>query len=238
VLRGRLEDFRLTDICRLIANARETGTMYVEGPLGEGAIYFTSGHVCHARSSRVTNGFGRTLVDRGALSADDLLRSVEICTVTGESLEQALVTYGFVVPDELRSAVLDQLEQVALDLFSFPSGRFEFASGIELPTTYPVAVPVDALIERAERAVSVRRLGSRVPVRTDAILLDPESPTDALLLSLVDGRTTIKDIAASLGVDILDALRSFYRLLTAGLVDVAPSSTVIDLSERRASLSG
>jgi hypothetical protein len=38
-------------------------------------------------------------------------------------------------------------------------------------------------------------------------------------------------------VDVVDALRSFYRLLTAGLVDVAPAgedpAVVIDLREER-----
>jgi hypothetical protein len=239
MLRGRLEDFEVTDICRLIANARETGALHLEGPLGEGAIYFTSGHVCHARSSRVTNGFGRALVSQGALSGDDLLRAVEICTVTGETLEQALISYGFVLPDDLHAALLDQLEQVALDLFSFPNGRFYFAPGEALATANSLTVPVDGLIAKVDRAASVLRLGACIPIRTDAVVLDHDSPTDGVLLSLMDGATSIRDIAATLGVDVLDALRSFYRLLTAGLVDVSPSGSelvTVDLREGRATL--
>jgi hypothetical protein len=240
MLRGRLEEFHLTDICRLIANARETGCLQIEGPLGEGAIYFSGGHISHARSSRVTNAFGRALVSRGVLSGDDLLSAVEICTVTGEPLEVALVSYGFVVQDEVQEAVLEQLEQVVLDLFSYPSGRFDFDAGAEFPQISGVSVPVDALIEKVERTASVQRLGACIPVRGDTVVLDLPFATDAVFFSLIDGKSSINEIAATLGIDLLDALRSFYRLITDGLVDVVASDETvrsIDLRTRRAFLS-
>jgi hypothetical protein len=75
-----------------------------------------------------------------------------------------------------------------------------------------------------------------VPVGTSTVRLESIPADDAVFLSLADGRTNIKEIAARIGVDVVDALRSFYRLLTAGLVDVTSKSAdpeVIDLREAR-----
>jgi len=236
VLRGRLEDFHLPDICRLIANSRETGVLHVDGTEGAGAIFFACGHVRHARSSRVGSGFGRDLVARGALSDDDLRRAVEICTVTGEPLDHALVAYGFVLPGDVHAVLLEQLKRTTIDLFSLARGRFEFEAGARLPEGFPVAVPVEALLETARRSLRVRRLEGFMPVRTSVIRLDSVPAGDAVFLSLADGGTSIKEIAARIGVDVVDALRSFYRLLTAGLVDVNSEDArpeVIDLREER-----
>lgn len=236
VLRGRIEDFHLTDICRLIANSHETGILHVEAPEGTGAIFFACGYVRHARSSRVGSGFGRDLVAQGALAEDDLQRAVQICTVTGEPLEAALVAYGFALPGEVHAATVEQLKRTAVDLFSIARGRFEFEAGGHLPEGFPVAVPVEALLEAARRSISVRRIEGYIPVRVSAVGLDAVPADDAVFMSLADGRTTIKEIAARIGVDVVDALRSFYRLLTAGLVDVNSGSSapeVIDLREER-----
>jgi hypothetical protein len=236
VLRGRIEDFHLSDICRLIANSRETGILHVEASEGTGAIFFACGFVRHARSSRVGSGFGRELVAQGTLAEDDLQRAVQICTVTGEPLEAALVAYGFALPGEVHAATLEQLKRTAIDLFSMARGRFEFEAGSHLPEGFPVAVPVEALLEAARRSLSVRRIEGYVPVRASAVGLDAVPADDAVFMSLADGQTTIKEIAARIGVDVVDALRSFYRLLTAGLVDVNSGSSepeVIDLREER-----
>ena len=236
MFRGRLEDFHLTDICRLIANSRETGALHVDAPEGSGAMFFACGYVRHARSSRVGSGFGRKLVAQGALSEDDLQRAVQICTVTGEPLDHALVAYGFVLPGDVHEALLEHLKQAAIDLFSLTCGRFEFQTSAQLPEGFPVAVPVEGLLESARNSLRLRRLEAYVPVRTFAIALDAVQADDAVLMSLADGRTSIKEIAARIGVDVVDALRSFYRLLTAGLVDVVSESAepkVIDLREER-----
>jgi hypothetical protein len=82
----------------------------------------------------------------------------------------------------------------------------------------------------------LRRLENYIPVRTSTIALDVIPADDAVMMSLADGHTPIKEIAARIGVEVVDALRSFYRLLTAGLVDVAPHAAdpeVIDLREER-----
>jgi hypothetical protein len=234
VLRGRLEDFHLTDICRLIANARETGVLHVDATEATGDMFFASGHLRHARSS-IGSGFGRDLVERGSLSEDDLRRAVQICTVTGEPLDHALVAYGFALPGEVHEALLEQLKRAAIDLLSLTRGRFEFHTGAQVPEDSTVAVPVEAVLDAARLTVRVRRLETYIPVRTSAIGLDSVPAADAVFMSLADGRTTIKEIAARIGVDVVDALRSFCRLLTAGLVDVAPAggdpAVVIDLRE-------
>jgi hypothetical protein len=226
MLRGRLEDFHLTDICRLIANSRETGALHVDADEGNGALFFACGHVRHARSSRVGSGFGLELVSQGALSEDDLQRAVQICTVTGEPLDHALVAYGFALAGEVHAALLEHLKRAAIDLFSLTRGRFEFEPGAHLPEGFPVAVPVEAVLETARRSLTLRRLETYIPVRTSTIALDVIPADDAVMMSLADGRTPIKEIAARLGVEVIDALRSFYRLLAAGLVDVPPIAPI------------
>jgi hypothetical protein len=147
-----------------------------------------------------------------------------------------LVAYGFVLPGEVQAALRERLRGTAIDLFSFTRGRFEFEAGAQLPDGFPVAVPVEALLDTARRSLRVRRLEGLVPVGTSTVRLESIPADDAVFLSLADGRTNIKEIAARIGVDVVDALRSFYRLLTAGLVDVTSKSAdpeVIDLREAR-----
>ena len=77
-LNGRLEDLNLLKILQIVAFAKKTGTLKVEGNIARGAVLFRDGRVLCALSSSTTPILspmaGRTLDQSRALLLEDEIR--------------------------------------------------------------------------------------------------------------------------------------------------------------------
>jgi hypothetical protein len=227
LLKGRLEELSLLDMCRLVRNAGETGVLTVRGDGGSGLIYFASGRIRHARSSRVPVGFARDLVVRGQLSEDQLRRVTELCAKSGEPIEKALVSHGLVSKDAVDTALRREALAAALDLLRWDSGSFEFDQGTRLEGAHPASLEVDELVSKAQyldaidglekSVVRVARLSAASGSGDRAPALRPHQWH---VLALVDGRRTVLQIVQEARVNLLTVAEALLGLLEVGVVSL------------------
>jgi hypothetical protein len=230
MLTGTLDDFDLRHVFRLLSFAHKTGKLTVAGPAGGGRIYFRGGRVYHAESDVLREGFGRKLVRAGKLTELELRRTLEYCAAHRTGLGDALVTRGLVALEDLEGALREEIEEVVLGLFHNDRGRFSFEDDVLADSDTVIQVHVESLIE--EDFDIVRR---QVPALNPAFVKASISSgpprggemeisitgEEWSLIALIDGRRSIGEIAARLGIDEVSVTHGLRRLLTVGLVTLA-----------------
>ena len=245
MLRGRLEDFALIDIMRLISNAGESGVLNVRTPAGRGRIVFAEGAIEFAESPR-SLGFGRDLVGMGSLTEDQLARLIERCAGTGEALEDVLADTGWVGLEKLREALRRELENAFFDILSWRQGDFDFEMGLHPVRNLRLAVDVGEIAARAGDVKDDYGLQAGVPVRSfRAISGEMESNVvlsgdEWRFVAAIDGRATVAEVARRAGL-ARDGLREMLEdLVSKGLIELAPPEEVriIDLREQTRDTAG
>lgn len=113
-------------------------------------------------------------------------------------------------------------------LLSWPDGNFMFEPGIA-SIDRSIEKPLDLLMAESARAASEREAIRRVIPSTDAIpRLVPELPLPSMtieaadwrILALMDGRTSIANLAFELGFEEPVLVRHLVRLKNAGLFEL------------------
>lgn len=202
-IQGPIQELGLPDVFQLLDLSRKTGLLRVSSrTLGdEGTIYFEGGRVVHAA-----------------------LRSRPHASEPGS--ERA-------TPREQQRRARAQIENVVFELMNWTEGFFHFEEGElpELATTAPVSVATESLLmESARRIDEWSRMVHKIPHLTMIPTLadlpeDHETRLDLLpheweVLSLVDGRRDLLEIAEELDRGEFEAAKVVYGLITTGVVEL------------------
>ena len=200
-IEGPLQELGLPDVFQLLDLSRKTGLLRVSSRTrgDEGTIYFEGGRVVHATLRSKPPGPSETDLDRGT-------------------------------PRELRRKARAQIESVVFDLMSWTEGFFHFEERElpELAVIAAVSVATESLLmESARRIDEWSRIVDKIPnltlIPTFAELPeDHETQLDLLpheweVLSLVDGRRDLLEIAEELGRGEFEAAKVVYGLITTGV---------------------
>lgn len=245
MLTGTLDDFRLHDIFRLISNAEKTGCLSVSTHGAVGRVFFRSGDIYYAESSRSREGFGRKLIRMGALTDKQLKRTLDHSASDGEPLGSMLVDKGLVTSEELETALCDESEDALLSFFSWEQGSFSFEADIEIQEETPIPMPVEDVIARlSQRLDDLANAKKTVP--EDAVPAPVRTPPrDAqemtisadewAVLATIDGARTVKEIIEHEDLGHLDAFSVLQRLLASGVIEMRngdnTEADVIDLRD-------
>jgi hypothetical protein len=166
----------------------------------------------------------------------DIIQLVSLSKKTGAveiRSSEGNVGQLYFVQGRLVSARLDDLPPVeaVLTFFTFPAGTFQFFDNEPPPPGEPIAKSNELLlIEGIGRAEEWQRLRERVP-SLDAILglvADPSAssrdinlkPEEWRVLTLINGRDTLRTISQRTGFGDFRTARIIYHLIQAGLVAV------------------
>jgi hypothetical protein len=226
MLTGTLDDLALRPVLRFIASSHKTGKLAVSGPAAGGRIYFRSGDVYHAESDVLREGFGRKLVRSGKLGEGVLRHTLNVCAATGKGLGEALVEGGHISRRDLEEALREEIEEVVHGLLRNDSGDFSFETDEQVDADTVTLVRVESLL-RDDRAV----LEERVPYLNPAFVRASISTDEAFeisitseewsVIAMIDGRRTLGEVSAALGLDGHSVMRVLRRLLTVGLVSLS-----------------
>ena len=98
-LEGNLRDFSISDMFRLLATGRKTGTLHLERSDAQGKVCFKKGRVFFASSNWHRESLGRRLVKAGVISEKQLrqalgLQKIQKKEKAGRRLGQILVDEG------------------------------------------------------------------------------------------------------------------------------------------------
>lgn len=239
-MRGDLGETGLEDIFGELAASGSTGALHLEGGTGPAKVFFRDGDVYYASSPAPRAQLGARLVGAGFIDDDELDRALAAQDKgpARTKLGAMLVDMGMVRRDVIRVFVQEQILDAVFDLARWGSGTFEFFRGDAVAEDLPVQIPTGPLLMEVRRRLSEWEDIRAVIPSLDAVpdfvqggsttqaALEPDEFT---LLTSVDGRRSVRDLAHDLGYSQFDAARLIYGLSLLGVIAVsngeAPSAT-------------
>jgi hypothetical protein len=204
-----------------------TGSLKVEGPSYQKAIYFRAGRILFGSSNDPRDQLGALLIENGKITPEQL-EDVNTKVGPGNPLAKVLSETGFVSQRELSEAARAKVERILSDVMAYTSGTFEFEDGVLPKGAVDLKLTSDALVVAAVRALSDRNfvlrhlegLGAVLAPPREGIGPSPDLPPEAkALLAQFDGHCTLKDAAARTRVEEFDAAKVACALLFLGLAE-------------------
>jgi hypothetical protein len=203
-----------------------TGSLKVEGPTYQKALYFRSGRVLFGSSNDPRDQLGAILIEAGKITPEQL-EDVNAKVGPGNPLAKVLSDTGFVNQRELSEAARAKVERILSDVIAYTSGSFEFEDGVlpkgaidlKLSTEKVVLAAVRRISDRAFVLRHLENLEVVLAPRPDkaAELADVQAETGGLGQQL-DGHRTLKDAAGHTRLDEFEAAKVACALLFLGLV--------------------
>ncbi len=205
-LEGRLRDLGLPEVCQLLGSSRKSGTLRVHAALQ-----------AHAAEVRFVQG----MIADAAQWPLDLSSSDE-------------------VPERATPTLADTraIEVVVLDLLTWRDGEFRFvAEKSGARSASPIRLSVESLlVEAAHRSEVWDRVHDRVSnahVVPAFVDIDPQQlpllrlvPHEWEVLTRVDGRRDLTELADVLGRQLVDIAQIVHTLIGAGVLALRDSSIV------------
>lgn len=231
MLKGTLDDFTLPDIIRLLSQAKKTGSLEVERSAGRGTVYFREGDVYFAESSLSKELLGQKLVKSGVITSNQLMKALDEQASAGGRLGGVLLSSGLVFEDQLETAVRSQIEDAVFDLLRWELGEFSWSAGAAVAPEVSLSVSVENLIMEASRRLDeLEVIKRKIPSEHTVLNMAPTPPEGAVeinitpdewrVMVLVNGSRSVLEIAETVGLDVFQAMRTLYGLVSAGLVEV------------------
>ena len=232
-LKGRLEDFGITQLLNLINLARKTGTLYLQGPEKNAYLCFHEGKLIYAVMDGAEDSFTAILQQSGVFTADQV-RMIEtnMPGKTDREIAQVLITSGRLQQQKVVKSMKEHILNLVYQVFSWNSGTFRFEPS-KLPVQGKITVPIaleNVIMEGSRRLKEWERLQDELP-DLDVSLKFAERPTTPLrdinlsveewrVISFINPRNTIRQIAQNNNMDELQIRKIVYSLLQAGIVEI------------------
>jgi len=235
-LEGNLKDFSLTDMFRLLASGRKSGTLYLERSDAQGKVCFDKGRVFFASSNWNRESLGRRLVKAGVISEKQLrqalgLQKIQKKEKAGRRLGQILVDEGYLDSKVLENFIQDQINDTLFDLFRWEEGnlRFEADENCE-DEDIGVAVSVENIIMEASRRLEIwNKIREKIPSMDTSFTMASApgdksmeihlKPKEWMLLCYLHGRRTVRELIELTGYNDFETAKILYGMHAAGLIE-------------------
>jgi hypothetical protein len=232
-LKGNLKDFSTTQLLNLIHLARKTGTLTIQVPSGVTTLFFREGKLVYATTSGRDGHLASILARSGKLSeANAKVIRARAGTQSDKELGMLLISAGQVTQPDIVSSIRADVLDIVYGLFTWTNGLFHFEPN-QLPSDDAIAVSVNlenVILEGSRRVKEWEQLQDEVPDlgvalrftdRPQAQLRNINLSVDEWrVISYINPRNSIKQIAQRIGMDDFQIRKIIYGLLQAGLVEV------------------
>lgn len=234
-LKGNLRDFSTTQILNLVHLARKTGLLVIQSQEGTARLYFREGKLIHANIGSADGHLADMLLKAGKLSAEQAQTiQTQAEMRSDKQLGLALMNASYVTQDDIVQSVKDYMLDIVYTLFSWNEGKFQFDQDT-LPSDERIAVPINlenVIMEGSRRIQESEQLQDELPDLNSVALRFTDNPDTRLrnvnlsveewrVISFINPRNTIKQIAQSNGMDDFQIRKIVYGMLQAGLVELA-----------------
>jgi hypothetical protein len=223
-LKGNLRDFTITQLLNLINLARKTGTLIVERPTEQVIISFREGKLAYAQVGQEDNSLVTILYHAHKLSANQHRALKERAgNMSDKELGLLLVNANYLNQQDVLYSLQVHFVTVVNRLFTWAEGLFRFDNDL-LP-------PEDKIIiEGTRRMKELEQLRDEIP-NLDMALKFTDRPGANIrnvnlsvqewsVVSYINPKNSIKQIARATKLSDLEIRRIVYGLLQAGLVEL------------------
>lgn len=228
---GNLGDFSLADIFQLIGVTRKSGALRLSAGSTEGKVCFHGGEVAFALSDVRRAALGARLVAADLVPEEALRRAVDAKrSGRGSDVLRLLVDDGAIDEDRLHEFVREQVEDAVFELLRLPEATFSFHAAEDTDAPIDLAIPTERLIAEGNRRMEEwTGIAERIPSSDAVVSLRPDAAAggsvtlDATcwaVVTLVDGRRSVRDIVDLCGRGEFATSRVLSRLVDDGVVEV------------------
>ncbi len=232
-LKGRLQDFGITQLLNLINLARKTGTLYLESPEGNSHLCFREGKLIYLAMEGEKDALPLILQRAGKLTAE---QAQTILTHAGNKSDREiammLINAGHIQQRDVTTSVQQHTLTLVYRIFGWNEGTFRFEPS-ELATQGKVTTSIaleNVIMEGSRRLKEWERLQDELP-DLDIALRFADRPTTPLrdinlsveewrVISFINPGNTIRQIAQYNNMTEFQIRKIVYSLLQAGLVEI------------------
>ncbi len=229
-LKGDLETINLPDILQLLSSARKTGALSIRRGAEEKRLYFRGGMLVYASSTDEREKLGSVLVREGYIKLEAAEQARASQDKSGRPFGLCLLEHGKLPHEKLVAGLKTQARMIITNLFDWWGGQFEFLEGDQAwPEEISVGFDIQGIIIDAAAAVDEwNRIKGMLP-DLDVVLEVAPAPVEGRgevrfgaeewhVLSLVNGRRSVVDIAAASNLSDIETCSVACRLLESGIV--------------------
>lgn len=235
-LEGNLKDFSLTDMFRLLANGRKSGTLHLERSGAAGKVCFDDGRIFFASSNWNRESLGKRLVKAGVTSEKQLrqalgLQKIQKKEKAGRRLGQILVDEGYLDSKVLENFIADQINDTLFDLFRWEEGQLRFeADEMCEDEDIGISVSVENVIMESSRRLEIwNKIREKIPSMDTAFTMAAApgdktmeihlKPREWMLLCYLHGPRSVRELIELTGYNDFETARILYGMFSVGLID-------------------
>ncbi len=235
-LKGNLQDFGITQLLNLVNLARKTGSLYLESRQGKCMLSFREGKLIYASMDGEDESLPVLLMKAGKLTTEQVKAIQQhMAGRPDRDIAITLINSGHLKPEDIVKVVNQQTLNTVYKVFSWNDGTFRFEP-TDMPPQGKMTTSIaleNVIMEGSRRLKEWERLQDELP-DLDASLKFAERPTTPLrdinlspdewrVISFVNPRNTIRQIAQSNNMSEYQIRKIVYSLLQAGIVQLVPA---------------
>jgi hypothetical protein len=232
-LKGNLRDFSVTQLLNLINVAQKTGTLVVEGPSEQIWVSFREGKLAYARNGHEDGSLAAVLYQSKKITAAQFRAIRERAgAMSDKELGLLLINANYISQQDILASLQAYFVNVVNRLFTWVEGIFRFENNL-MPPEDKITVRIsleNIIIEGSRRMREWEQLQDEIP-SLDMALKFTDRPGANLrnvnlsveewrIVSYINPKNTIRQIAKTTNKSDLDIRRIVYGLMQAGLVEL------------------
>ena len=238
-LKGNLRDFSITQLLNIINLARKTGVLVLEGAGEVSRVSFRDGKLAYVQYGQEDNALPSVLLRSSKISATQhRILKERSSQMSDKELGLLLVNAGYLSQSDILESLQTYFTDVIRRLFTWAEGFFNFDGEVGLPDD-KILVRMDLenlIIEGSRQLREMEQLQEEIPSLDMALKFTDRPGTNIRNVNLsveewrvvshVNPKNTMRQIAKFAKMNDLEIRRVVYSLLQAGLVEVVrPIST-------------
>lgn len=230
-LKGNLKDFSLVQLLNIINLANKSGALYIDHAGETSRAVFQDGKVVGFQTGSIDPQLLEILSSTGMLSRNQFtLLKKRINSASEKEAGIYLVNSGYLTQEQVLQVLENDLFGRLRALFEWDEGSFHFETA-EFPadSRIPVHLELENLIVEAARQLhEIEELKAEIPSLDMALKFTERpgtdirnyklSPEEWRVVSYVNPRNSLQQIATTLKMDEIEIRRVVYALLQAGFV--------------------
>ncbi len=230
-LSGKLDENSLPGILTHLHRIKASGTLSLAKDSTVKNLYIKNGEIIFASSNYEGDRLGEVLLKAGKINVKQFDMAVKVMSHAKKRLGGILVELGYLKPKDLFWGVKYQVQEIVASLFGMTEGSYEFIPG-EIPPGEVITLHMSTanlIMQGIKRIDDWTRISRGIPPMetvlrptSDPLKLYQDvdlSSEEKIILSLFDGKRTIKDAISQSKAGDFEALKAVYVFFSIGMLE-------------------